>query len=219
MSNLTNFFLEGHTPAEALALVGDLLQGKHDKRGGIVAAEGNNIRIGADRANLVDDMILLLINGQLGDVTPAFEYYDSGAINVDAITNTGGGTPTYAASVDITTGHNVLEMYAVSYYLLDTAIPQTNVDGLDLEFFQDAGLTRKFSKTTFFEVSIDQVVNPAGATIAARGRLMFEPVGGTRRIYFRFSNNSASVSYLAQAMRIWGRLFTLDETIIADPPE
>ena len=214
MSNIVNQFTAGHTPSEFLALFESLLQGKSDKRGGAVAGAGNNIRAGADRANLVDDALLALGTG--ATLAPPFTYYDSGAISVDAINNTG-GTNVYAASVDITTAHTMLEMYQVSYYLTDTDTPIVNTDGLELEFFQDAGLTRIFSTHTFFERGIDQRYNNAGNTIDARGRLMFDAGGGTRRVYFRFTNSSASVSYPAQAMRIWGRLFDITETVIAEP--
>jgi hypothetical protein len=111
----------------------------------------------------------------------------------------------------------MLEMYAVSYYLTDTDSPVDNTDGLELEFFQDAGLTRRFTTHTFFRQGEDQHYNGAGNTIDARGRLMFDAGGGTMRIYFRFTNSSASVAYPAQAMRIWGRLFDITETVIAEP--
>ena len=214
MSNIVNQLTAGHTPSEFLALFSPLLQGKHDGRGKTVAGAGNNIRAGADRANLIDDAVLALGTG--ATLQPPFVYYDSGAISVDAIDDTG-GTPVYAASVDITTAFTMLEMYAVSDYLLDVPSQQANVDGLELEFFQDAGLTRRFTTHTFFEEGVDQMNNSAGNTIDARGRLMFDAGGGTRRIYFRFTNSSASVAYAAQAMRIWGRLFDIPETIIVEP--
>lgn len=216
MSNNPNQFLAGHTPSEFLALFADLLQGKFDKRGGAVAGAGNNIRAGADRANLIDDLLLAAGAGTFGDTTPPFTYYDSGAIAVGAIGTTA-GTPVFAASVDITTAFIMLEMYAVSYYLTDTDTPVANADGLELEFFQDAGLTKRFTTHTFFRQGEDQLYNSAGNTIDARGRLMFDAGGGTRRIYFRFTNSSATVSYPIQAMRIWGRLFDITETIITEP--
>lgn len=214
MSNNPNQITFGHTPSVFLALFGPLLQGKFDKRGGTVAGAGNNIRAGADRANLIDDAILALGTG--ATLTPPFVYHDTGAIAIPAIDTTA-GNPVYAASVDITTAFTMFEMYAVSYYLTDTDSLLANVDGLALEFFQDAGLTRRFTTHTFFEKGVDQTINGAGHTIDARGRLMFDAGGGTRRIYFRFTNGSASVGYPAQAMRIWGRLFDIPETVITEP--
>lgn len=218
MSNLVNEFLQGRTPQEFLDDFAHLMQPKHDKLGGAVAPGGNIKRAGAERGNLIDDLVLLVGTGQLGDVTPAFEYYDSGAIAVGTIDTTG-GNPVLASSVDISTGHNVLEMYAVSYYLTNTDVATPNPDGLELEFFQDAGLSRRFTTHTFFRQGEDQLINSAGHTIAARGRLMFEtaPSSGIRRLYYRFTNSSATVAYQPQAMRIWGRLLTLTETIITDP--
>ncbi len=202
MSNPDNQF-DTLTQEEFLAAWGTYLQGKVDKRGGAVSPEGSNTRLAASWMNLVDDLILSTINGNL-QPSPIVE---NTAAPLAIPTISMGST--YMFTFDVPTTANNLEL--LWWSLTRTAPASGSVDGLTFSMFSRT--TRGDNELMHHAVMpentsggvLDFSPTPSGKFLRdAFARELEEIVADHRRIYCAATNTGTAATpplQLAYAMR------------------
>jgi len=235
MSNADNQFDQGFTFEEWLNKWGLHVQGKVDKRGGKVAPEGNNQRVGAEWGNLVDDLMLLVARDGLGGgttPTPDFEYIDTRASPLTIPEIVGGGT--FSVGVTFSTTHNQLDM---SWFSLVRQDFVSNQDLMLVEFFSDAAMDNRTHLIGRYEFNQNQLLvnsgTPGSGSTQFRDQsiwyspgMMLSPFGGeledpgqasTRRFWLRVTNLNPSQTTKARSFSFIGKAFTLPNTVLPDP--
>lgn len=187
MSNPLNQFKQGFTYEEWVALWGTWVQGKVDKRGGVVPAEGSNTRAGAQWFNLVDDLMKAVADGSIG--SNSFEYIS----NTDS-------PQTFSAipqqdeeiiEVNVTTDRNMLEL---TWFSVMNVADSTFSD-MTITIAQDAAFANVIVETPLSQITSSTPL--AGGQSGFKGNTLmmgvraeapFSPSAGVLRFYVKLSN-------------------------------
>jgi hypothetical protein len=213
MANPDNQFQQGFTLSQFLALWGQHLQFKRDKRGGVVPPEGNNLRAGAERANLVDDALLALADGTFGGTTPPVALLDTrGApINVPAILP----SASFSTDVIVSDTYNLVNLMWASYFPLTGEATLPFSPGVDIEFFVDSGLNCRFFSQTITTSGMNTMFNPAALSMNPQG-VQLDLVATNYKFYVKITNNDGTNTMPARLLAFVGQMFDLPQVLL--PP-
>lgn len=198
MSNPENQFQQGFTFPQFLDLWGGFLQGKIDKPGGAVTAEGSNTRMSAVHQNLVDDALLSIAEfGVPGVPVASFEYIDNTASPL-AVPSIGVGND-LSTFIDVTTNRNMLELLWFSF--TRTEVGAGAQQPVTIEIFQDIAETKPILEVSFPQ---GKVLNDEAGykgnvlMVGPFANPLDIPVAGTRRFYVKATNDGASATTAGQ---------------------
>lgn len=215
MANAENQFEQGYTKEEWLDIWSDWVQGKVDKRGGIVPGEGSNTRAGAQWFNLVDDMMLAYLDG---GAASAFEYVDNTAapaaipvVNILEFED---------IQVDVTTDRNMLEL---TWFSVTRQTTSAAFDDLEITIAQDAAFNEVIIKTALSQApgnpAFQQEAGFKGNTlmIGPQAKAIESPSAGVLRFYVRLENTASVGTSPALQFAFVAKAFDLTLTAIPDP--
>lgn len=176
MANAENQFQQGYTFEQFMDIHGEKLQKKVDKPGGAVTGAGNNLRVGANRGNLVDDAMIALADGTFGNNTPTEGLYDNRSTPIFIPTV---GSP-HTGFIDIVTPFDCGQ---IEWMVFIQGVFEESPLNLSVDFARDAAYL-ELLKFQSYEYQGILNINPA-ITLLYNGQTLTEPVPGTRRLYWR----------------------------------